>query len=598
MALSDVFLAPLGLAAALVTIPIVILYLIRPDPDEVELPTFRFVADEQRQRATTPLFERISRSLLLLVQILAVLLLAGSLAAPYVPVEERAAVEETVLVVDTSASMATTDDGQTRLARALGAADEEVTTRTSIVTTSGGGQVALRRGPPSAARETLERLEPTAAPGDLRGAVAQASSLADEGVRVVVLSDFAGDEWRDAVTELRARDRSVSLRQFAGGGGDNVGIVDRRFGQSEVTLSVQNFGDETTTRTVSLGDRTREIELAAGDVGTVTFPVPAGTSEARLSPGDDFAIDDVVPIAAPEDPTVDVLVLTNDRNRYLTTALSLLEQVDLTVDNPPTTVEDEYDVIIYSNVDEDSLLPGNVEAGRTAIAEGGGVAVQAQEEMPDRLSDLLLIEPDGEIGSSPTIRSTADTDLTADIDFQPPDEYLTGSLRSGQALVELRDGTPLLATDERDGGRLLYYGYIEERSSFKYNYQYPVFWKRAIFHLAGREPLDSLNRETGETVQFGAEQIEGPSGRLAGPTLTLRDVGVYSTDGRVRSAALLDEGESSVNVAPLSERPSPGGNVTREETRTVPQRVTEYAAIAALLVVVLEIGYLRRRGEL
>jgi len=597
MVLSDVFLAPLGLAAALVVIPLVLLYLIRPDPERVELPTFRFVADEQRQRATTPLFERIARSLLLLIQILAIVLLAGSLAAPYVPVQERAVVEETVLVVDTSASMATTDDGGSRFDRALAAARGEVTTRTSVVTTSGGGQVTLRRGPPSAARNALDRLELTDAPGDLRGAVAQARALAEEDVRVVVLSDFQGEEWTDAVRSLRARDVSVSLRQFAGGGAGNVGFVDRRFGGSEVTFSVRNFGAESVTRTVSLGDSQREIELAAGDVTTVTFPVPAGASEARLSPGDDFATDDAVPVVAPEDPTVDTLVLTNDRNRYLTTALSLVDQVDLTVDSPPTTVEDDYDVIVYSNVDDDSLLPGNVQAGRDTVAAGGGVAVQAQAEMPDRLNDLLLIEPSG-TASAPTVRRTTETDLTEGIDFQAPDEYLTGSLRSGETLVELRDGTPLLATERRDAGRLLYYGYIEERSSFKYNYQYPVFWKRAVFHLAGRESLSALNHETGDTVQFGGDRIEGPSGRLSGPTTAVREAGIYTAGETAESAALLSERESAVDAAALGERSGPVGNVTRSETRTVPQRVTEFVALGALLVAVLEIGYLRRRGEL
>lgn len=597
MALSDVFLTPLGLAAALVVIPIVLLYLIRPDPERVEIPTFRFVVDEQRQRSTTPLLERVARSLLLLIQILAILLLAGSLAAPYVPVQEREVVQETVLVVDTSASMATTDDGQTRLDRALEAADEEVTTRTSIVTTSGGGQVIRRRAPPSAARETLQRLELTGAPGDLRGAVAQARALSAEDVRVVVLSDFAGEEWVDGVRALRARGTSVRLQQFAGGGDGNVGLVDRRFSQSEVTLSMKNFGDETATRTVTLGDQRREVELGAGDVSTVTLRVPAGETEARLAPGDEFALDDTVPIVAPEDPTIDVLVLTNDRNQYLTTALSLLDQVDLTVDNPPTTVEDDYDVIIYSNVDADSLLPGNVEAGRTLVAEGGGVAVQAQENIPERLGDLLLIDP-GPISASPTIQRTADTQLTEGIDFQPPDEYVVGSLQSGTNLVELRDGSPVLATEQRDGGRLLYYGYIEERSSFKFNYQYPVFWKRAVFYLAGREPLPALNGKTGDTVQFDGDQIEGPSGALSGPTVTLDEIGVYSANGKVRGAALLSERESAVDAAALTERAGPTGNVTTQEQRTVPRRLTEYAALAALLVVVLEIGYLRRRGEL
>jgi hypothetical protein len=578
-------------------VPIVLLYLIRPDPERVELPTFRFVADEQRQRATTPLLERVARSLLLLIQILAVLLLAGSLASPYVPVEERSVVEETVIVVDTSASMATTDDGRTRLDRALDAAEQEVTARTSVVTTDGGGQVVLRRGPPSAAEDTLRGLDATDAPGSLRGAVAQAQALSDEDVRVVVFSDFAGEEWTNAVSALRARDVSVRLRQFAGGGDANVGFVDRRFSQSEVTLSVKNFGEESVTRTVRVADRTEEVELDAGDVQTVTVPVPVGASEARLSPGDDFATDDIVPVVAPADPTVDVLVLTNDRNRYLTTALSLVDQVDLTVDNPPTTVEDEYDVIVYSNVDSESLLPGNVEAGRDTISNGGGVAVQAQTDLPDQLGDLLLVEPSG-ADTAPTVRQTTETELTEGIDFQPPDEYVTGTLRSGRTLVELRDGTPLLATDRRDGGRLLYYGYIEDRSSFKFNYQYPVFWKRAVYHLAGREPLSELNHETGDTVRFGTDGVEGPSGPVGGPTVTLREVGRYAAGDHVEGAALLDERESTVDAADLTERSGPTENVTTEERRTVPRRVTEFAALAALAVVVLEVGYLRRRGEL
>jgi len=87
MALQDVFLSPIGLAALAVAVPLVVLYLIRPDPSEVELPTFRFLLEEKRQDATTPLLERLSRSLLLLLQLLVVLLLAVSLATPYVPVD-------------------------------------------------------------------------------------------------------------------------------------------------------------------------------------------------------------------------------------------------------------------------------------------------------------------------------------------------------------------------------------------------------------------------------------------------------------------------------------------------------------------------------
>ncbi len=597
MVLQEFFLSPLGLAALAVAIPIVVLYLIRPDPSRVELPTFRFLAEEERQQSTTPLLERLSRSLLLLLQLLAVLLLAVSLATPYVPVSERAVVEETVLVVDTSASMATAAGGESRFDRAVAVAEEEITGQTSVVTTAGGGAVVLRRGPPSDARETLAGLSVTDAPGDLRGAIAQAGTIAGENARIVVVSDFAGDDWTDAVATARGRDLSVDLRQFDRGGAANVGFVDRRFSGAEVTLSVRNFGDEPATRTVTLGDRRRELDLGPGDVGTVTLPVPAGGGEAQLAPGDDFATDDTAYVAAPSDPTVDVLVVTNDENRFLTAALEVNDQVDLTIESPPTTLEPDSDVVIYSNVDPDSLLPGNVETGRDVLADNGGVAIQAQETVPDRYGDLLLLESTG-LTQAPTVRRTAGTDITRGIDFQAPDAYLAGSLRAGETLVELNDGSPLIATARQGGGRVLYYGYIEERSSFKFNYQYPVFWKRAVFYLADREPLPALNRQTGDTVRFDAGTVEGPAGQLGGPSVELREAGFYATEGRQRSATLLSESESAVGVEPLTDRGGTIGNVTREERRTVPRPLTEFAALAVLGVVLLEVGYLRRRGDL
>ena len=597
MALQDLFLAPLGLAALAVAVPVVLLYLIRPDPSRFELPTYRFLTEEEREQSTSPVFERLSRSLLLLVQLLVILLLAVSLAAPYVPVSEREVVEETVLVLDTSASMATTADGATRFARAKAAAGQEITGTTSVVTTAGGGSVVLRQGPPGETRDRLEGLGVTDAPGDLRGAIAQASTLAGENARLVVLSDFAGEGWTGSVSTARARGLSVRLRQFDRGGAANVGFVDRRFTGADVTLSVKNFGEGNVSRTVSLGEQARRLALGPGDVGTVTLSVPAGGGRARLSPGDDFPADDTAFVAAPADPTVDVLVLTNDRNRFLTTALDVVDQIELTVESPPTTIREEYDVVVYSNLDTDSLLPGNVESGRDVLSEGGGVAIQAQVDLPPRYGDLLLIEPTG-VETSPTVRATAETEMTRGIDFQPPDEALAGRLRTGRTLVELRDGSPLIATAERDGGRLLYYGYIEDRSSFKYNYQYPVFWKRSVFYLAGRQPLSALNHETGDRVRFGTGTVEGPTGTVEGRAVDLSTAGSYTTERGRHSASLLDESESSVDAASLTERSDEVGTATRQETRTVPRPLTEFFAVATLAVALLELGYLRRRGDL
>ena len=599
MALQDVFLSPLGLLALLAAVPVVLLYLIQPDPRRVELPTIRFLLDERREDASNPLFERIKRSLLLLLQLLVIVGLAASLAGPYVDVSRSQTVEETVLVVDGSASMATESGGATRFARAVAAARKSTSGTNSVVFAGGDTRVVLRDGGPSEVAATLDGLSVTGAPGELGAAISQAAAIAGEGARVVVLSDFAGGSgWVDAVRSARARGLVVELRQFAGGGAGNVGIVDRSFSGGNVTLSVKNYGEESVTRTLTLGDRRREVDLEPGAVERVTLAVPAGGGRATLAPGDSFPVDDVAYLSAPAEPTVDVLLLTNDRDRYLATALSVIDQVRLTVDAPPTTVDDDYDVIVYSDTNPGRLLRGSVEAGRDVVEGGGGVAFVAQRDPPDAYGDLLLVEPSG-VGTNPSVGQVATDELTRDLDFPPPEAYLAGSLRSGRALVSTPDGSPLLATESRGPGRVLYYGYLPEGDTFRYYYQYPVFWKRAVFYLAGRESPPSLNRPAGARLQFDdPTRVETPRGAVSARTIPLDRVGYYGVGDRRVGVSLFSEPESDVVAEPLGERADEAGAVARDAESRVPQPLAWVVSLAALAVAVGEVAFLRRRGDL
>ncbi|WP_410764945.1 BatA domain-containing protein [Haloferax sp. DFSO60] len=598
MVLDEYVLSPLGLLALLGIVPLVLLYLLRPDPIRRTLPTFQFLATAREQNVSNPKFERLVRSLLLVLQLLAIVALAGTLATPYVLVPESETVSETVLVVDSSASMSVSDGGATRFERARSAARNEISGTTTIVAAGGTDDVLLRRGTPADARNTLDELSPTAAPGDLRTAISTAMAVAGEDARIVVLSDFADDSpWQDAVREARARGLVVELRQFAGGGSGNVGIIDRRFSGTNVTVSIKNYGTSATTRTVSLGGTTQEVELGAGDVTTATLPVPAGGGELTLSPGDSFALDDRLYVAAPEDASVDVLVLTNDENEYLTAALSVIPQVTLTVDNPPTTVSGTYDVIIYSNIDDERFLRGNREAGQDLLADGGGVAIQAQEEMPN-YDNLLLVSPQ-EMGSNPSLGSVTGHELTREITFPPPNEYVVSNLTDGRALVTATDGSPLLAIAERDAGRLVYYGFLEDGSAFKYNYQYPVFWKRTVFYLAGRSTLTDLNQATGETLRINENQtIETPRGTATGPEVRLDAAGFYQVGDERFAASLLSEPESDIVAEPIEQQEASDSAPVTVEERLVPDPLTEWAALGALGLVIVELGYLRRRGDL
>jgi len=599
MALSDAFLTPLGLVALLAVVPLVILYLVQPDPRRIELPTLRLLLDDDERDASNPLLERLRRSLLLLLQLLVIVGLAVALAGPYVSVSESQTIEETVIVLDGSASMGVETDGGTRFSAAVAAA-REVTTGTNAVVFAGAeSRIVLRSGGSDEVDGALDGLAVVDAPTDLGAAISQAASIAGENARIVVLSDFADDAgWTDAVRSARARNLQVDLRQFAGGGTANVGIVDRAFSGRNVTLSVKNFGSERVTRSVTLGNQRRSVSLGPGDLERVSFTIPAGGGRAELNPGDDFPTDDTAYLAAPSDPTVDVLLLTNDRNRYLTTALSVVDEVRLTVDQPPTTVEGDYDVILYSNLNPERLLRGNVEAGRDLLDAGGGVGVLAQSSPPALLGDLLLLSPSG-VGANPSLGRVATDDLTRGIDFPPPERYLRGSLDAGTVLVQTRNGTPVVATQQRGPGRVLYYGYVVNDDPFRFNYQYPVFWKRATFYLAGRDPLPTLNRETGGRLQFANETRVGtPDGTVSARVVPLDRTGFYATETRRIGVSLYSEAESDVAAEPLEERSDDDGVTTREEERRVPRPLTPFVALAALLVAVGEIAYLRRRGDL
>ncbi len=603
MVLSDVFLSPLGLAALLAALPVIVLYLIRPDPRRLRLPTTRFLVDADGTSSSRPLFERLKRNLVLLLQLLAILLFATALAAPYVPAAQSETVEETVVVVDATASMTVESGGTTRFERAVDAARGAVTSTTSVVVADAGASVPLRAGTAADAEETLGTLRPTGAPGSLRTAITRATSLAGENARVVVFSDFAGDsEWRSAVQAAEARGLRVDLRQFDAGGADNVGIVDRSFSGEEVTVSVRNFGTDTATRQVSLGDERERVELAPGDVRTVTFTVPPDGGEVRLSPRDSFRADDVAYVAVPADATVDVLLVANDRNRYLETALSVIDPVEVTRIAPSESVPDPpgdaYDVVVYTGVDAGELGGEHVAAGRAAVSSGGGVGIQAGESMPvGAYGDLLLIEPDT-VASNPTLATPAEAELTRDLSFPPPERYVRGELRSGRALLSTADGTPLVATDTRDGGRVLYYGYIESASTFKYDFEYPIFWKRSVFALAGRESLPALNLATGDRLPIDGETtVETPRGEVTAASLTAADPGFYTVEGVRYGVSLLSVEESAV-TAPDVEESAGDGPTTRQEERTAPEPLTEFVALGVVAAALGELVALRRRGDL
>ncbi|WP_254823524.1 DUF7408 domain-containing protein [Haloglomus halophilum] len=598
--LADVFLTPLGLLALLAVVPILLLYLVRPDPRRLQLPTLEFLAAGEEGGTDSAALETLRRNLLLFLQLLVVVLVALALASPYVTTSGTATVTETVVVLDTSASMAVEDaSGGSRFDRARAIARESVSQTTSVVTAGATPRVRLQASGAADAREVLDDLSRTDAAGDLSAAVSQAVAVADEDARIVVVSDFAGaGAWRDAVETARGRGYTVDLRPV-GSEATNVGFVDAEYGRTSVTLSVKSYADRPVERTVSLGGARETLRLQPGDVGTATLPVPTGDATARLSPGDGFALDDRVAVSGPGEARIRVLLVSNDPDRYLVTALEVLDEVSLTVAEPPTAVEREYDVVVFAGVDRQRLLQGTREAAGSVTREGGGTIVVAQDDLGQvGYGGLLPVEPTGR-SSGPSVRASDDP-LVRGISFPPPKSYLTAELRNdSESLVRAND-SPLLARGRLGNGRTLYYGYLPGASQFQFNYQYPVLWKRLVYEAAGREPLPRTNYETGTRLSVpNGTAVAAPDGSrtAADGSVSLDAAGHYRLDDRRVAAALLDAAESNVSAPALRTGPD-GVARSREEVVQRPLDLSPAVALAALGVLLTEVALLRRRGDL
>lgn len=591
---------PVGLAGLAALLPLVVLYLVRPDPRELSLPTVQFLAEERDDGGARPVLRRLTRDLLFLLQVLVVVALALALASPYVNLDRPGAGGSTVVVLDTSASMATETGDGTRFDAARAAASDAVAGETTVLTTAPETGTLVDAGAGSEARSALQRAAVTGASGDLRGALSRATAVAGNDGRVVVFSDFVDESgWRSAVRAARANGASVDLRQFDGGGDDNVGIVGRDVTERGASVTVRNTGTEPATRTVRLGDQAREVSLAPGDVRELSFDVPVEGGTVELSSRDSFPTDDAAPVATPEDATVEVLLLTNEADSPLATALDVIGSVDLTVAQPPASVDGEYDVAIVGQVDADEVLNSTAETVRSTAADGGGLGIVAQGDLGEiGLGAASPVEP-VRLTAHPGVEPPADHRLTRNFEFPRPERALEANLTRGRAHVSYADGSPLIATANHGDGRVLYYGYVPEQSSFSRGVRYPIFWKRAVFHLADRPSTAELNRETGARLHFQSEtEVRGPRATRTTSVASLSNVGIYEVDGRRYAAALVDSAESNVTAPVIDDVRTTSRSDASSGTDSVPVELTPAVVALAVLLVLLELAYLRRRGDL
>ncbi len=190
-------LAPWAWLAALLAIPILLLYMLRLQRPRVRVPSLLLWEAVLADRYANRPWQRLRRNWLLLLQLLILFAWVAALARPAVPAPLTAR-GQVIVLLDALASMqARTASGATRFALAiheLRRLDEGLvsTANFALILVDAQPRLVLRDGDGPAFRRALDRLEPGAGPADWDSAAALAAGLATApDTLTLVVSDAA-----------------------------------------------------------------------------------------------------------------------------------------------------------------------------------------------------------------------------------------------------------------------------------------------------------------------------------------------------------------------------------------------------------------------
>ena len=616
------FANPLALLALLSLIPIVILYLIKPKPKEINIPSLMFIMDaERRENRYQTMLNKIVRDPLMLMQLLFLILLSLAMAGPYFLATETVRADHTAIILDASASMQAEDPNRFDLARQ--AAEKFVSGKTSIILAKNKQIVALQRGGRADAKDTLRRVQPGATTANIGDAIILAKSMIEGGGgggekgAIVVISDFANvDLGAISASKMLANAAGIDVvYKQVGNDADNIGItygkLERNGDKYKYFCNIKNYMDDTKTVPVEvfrngkniLGESVT-IPAHSSELFALTDLAPGATVVA-LQHGDALSVDDRAYIAIPEIAKRKILFVSENANPPAKIAIGSLPDTECSLVKPLVLPEfGTYDIVVIGNITKGSLLPGTFNKLASFVGSGGDLVILASDGIGKIETEGLL--PVGmrasESAGSTDIDKGISTQFTKDIAFD--DISVTRHLKTeplNNSIVTADDGSSMLAYQQSGAGVVLYSGFGEGDSrwnDFHTRVDYPIFWRQVVDWMSGVLGIDEYNVKTGRMYPLGGEQDVGTPSEAIIHTdnLLFDECGGYRIGNMDIAANLYDPMESDLSVSMMS-----------EEARTlepdlvkaeVEKELWSYLILLVMFLAGFELYYLRARGEL
>ena len=590
------FLEPMGAWALLALAAVLAFYLLKRQYEERTVPsTYLWRMALRDESASRPL-ERLRRSLLLILQLLAAALFALALMRPALPGHTAG---EFVIVLDASASMQAADEtGRTRMEEARQRAEELVRglnalDRVTVLRAGTNVDVLTSRADRQTAIAAIRAAQSGSGGARMEEALSLARAMAQEieGLGICVFSDasIAPVEGASlyavgAAAENRAL-VSLAVEETASGG-RAVARVANYGAACEIQLEGYADGALCDVRTAQAG---------AGETVSVSFDVPPGAQrvEARLANGGALALDDARWWRRAED-TRRTVVLAGEGNLFLEAALALRADID----------------VVRASVEEAPAIEG----AQLYIFDG-----VLPQTLPQSGSLLCVNPPEGAdiLGISVAGAQTPQGAVHAGDRFSENLSLAGVALRtyrplSGGEVILLCGDDAIAAWAESGAQRAAVIGFDLSDSNLPVKYDFPVLMLQLLDALAPDASMGVADAVVGEAVPVTASaraeavSVITPAGESvslappfpAAPFTGADEVGEYALvetlpEGEERAwfAVYMPAAESDVRAVAEDAAQAGGGAV-----RAAGREMTMWAVLLLLAALMLEWWVSRREN--
>ncbi len=598
-----------GLYAFIAIAILILVYLIKPKPRERTVPSLIFVMKQIGKAKKQSFFRRLIAEVLFFLHLLLLLLLAIAATQPFFHTNIEQQSENTVLVLDISASMAVKDGLSTRFDRMKSEALNNMNGKISIILVGNEPFVILDSGKKTDAEDIVNNLKQTASLSNIGNAILTASDLLkDKKGIIVVISDFITTEGLEADIArktVEAKGGTVKFIDVKKGTANNVGIVDLQLEEDAVIATIENFNNKEESFAVKFNDNEEQQVKISPEVTTkVSFkPIP-GINKISLTVDDDFALDNTAYISYPTIEEKRILLITNKEKSSLIPVLESYKSgwnnhVTVEVAQPPKLPIINHDIVILDGFDKSKVPSSVLENIEKSVSKGKtNLIITAQDDLKDtQVASIIPADFIGKGAETDVFNQLSMAEITTDVSFSKVNKYLKIKPKKGITLAATPGNESLILLSDYDNGLVLYYGIYDEESKFRYQVSYPVFWQQAIDYLLQKQSVSNLNYKIHEKLVFeDLLPIKTPTKDEKVGTLDFDEVGIYTIKNKQVAVNLLDKKESNINIANEALKTQVYALDQTESKEKL--RILPYLVYAFLAILFIELLYIKIRGDL